>query len=299
MSRLGLAAPASKERLKARVALDGPSGAGKTWSALEWATVLADGGRVLVVDTEFGSAALYADAFEFETLRWEPPYDPQELAVTIRDAGDEYGCIVLDSLSHFWEGEGGTRDIVDAAAERARGNTFAGWKVGTPALRHLIDSILASPTHIVATMRSKMEYVLEERNGKQVPKKVGMAPVMRAGIEYEFTLVGDIDLEHRILITKSRCPIMADRMIQPGRAADAASEFKAWLDSGVEPSARPVRALDAKTEVLAACAGDRDLAGEEWSQWFDGDPRSVARADLDALLAHLAGATKEATDDLG
>ncbi len=277
MSRLAQARQATKQQLKARVALDGPSGSGKTWSSLEWATVLADGGRILVVDTEHGSAALYADHFTFETIPWAPPYSPQELADTLKDAArGGYSVVVVDSLSHFWEGEGGTLDLVDAAAQKAKGNTWAGWKTGTPALRYLIDVVLASPFHVLATMRSKTEWILEKdpRTGKEKPVRVGMAPVMRAGVEYEFTLVADLDLEHRMMITKSRCSALADQMIQPGRAGDAAETFLSWLRSGEEaptvPMPEPERSVaDAKRAVLDLCGGDRDVARRAWDQFGD------------------------------
>lgn len=281
MSRLGQARQATRRQLKARVAFDGPSGSGKTWTSLEWATVLADGGRILVIDTEHGSASLYSDVFTFEVITWAPPYDPGELADTIREAGAAgFDVIVVDSLSHFWEGEGGTLDIVDAAAQKARGNTFAGWKAGTPALRHLVDTILAAPMHVLATMRAKTEYVLEtDSKGKQAPRKVGMAPVMRAGIEYEFTLVGDLDLDHRVSITKSRCSALADVLVQPGRAGDAARQFLDWLTSGeeAEPLAMPAPAGDVaaqKRAVLDLCGGNRDLARRAWDK-FGGDLESV------------------------
>ena len=268
MSRLAQARQATRRQLKARVAFDGPSGSGKTWTSLEWATVLADGGRILVIDTEHGSASLYSDVFTFEVITWAPPYDPGELADTIRDAGgDGYAVIVVDSLSHFWEGEGGTLDIVDAAAQKARGNTFAGWKAGTPALRHLVDTILACPMHVLATMRAKTEYVLEvDSKGKQAPKKVGMAPVMRAGIEYEFTLVGDLDLDHRVSITKSRCSALADVLVQPGRAGDAARQFLDWLAAGEEAEPAPPTEREVQAAVLELCDGNRQLANQAWRE---------------------------------
>lgn len=282
---------ATRAQLKARVAFAGPTGSGKTWTALEWATVLAgDTGRIAVVDTERGSAALYADRFDFDVLAFDPPYDPGRLADILKAAETHgYAVVVVDSLSHFWEGEGGTRDIVDAAAERAKGNTFAGWKVGTPALRHLIDTMLGLDAHFLATMRSKMEYVLEtDSRGKQVPKKVGLAPVMRAGVEYEFTLVGDIDLEHRIIITKSRCDRLADELVQPGRADEAAKVFAGWLGEG-EP-------LATKAEVDALVARMNALpehTRKECKAAFVaevGSPQSLRQAQLaaaDALVARF------------
>lgn len=221
--------PAVRKGQKARVGLAGPSGSGKTWTALETATVLADGGPVLVFDTERGSASLYADYFTFEVIEWEPPYDPRELAAAITEYAPSYSVIVPDSLSHFWEAEGGTRDIADAAAARARGNTFVGWKEGTPAQNDLYAALLRAPCHIIATMRSKTEYVLEERNGKQVPRKVGMAPIQRQGIEYEFTVTADLDYEHTLLIDKTRCHPLAGRMFKLGHTAEMAETLRDWL----------------------------------------------------------------------
>ncbi len=292
---------AAKHQLKARIAFAGPTGSGKTYTALEWATILADGAPIAVVDTEHGSASLYADMFDFDVLTWAPPYDPGRLADTITAAEKAgYAVCVLDSMSHFWEGEGGTLDIADAAGQRSGGNSFAGWKVATPQLRHLIDVMLGCDMHVIGTMRSKMEYVLEEDSrGKKVPKKVGMAPVMRQGVEYEFTMCGDIDLEHRLLFTKSRCSALADVMVQPGRAADAAQTFRDWLQSGVPaaPRVQTVPVAEAKRELLAAVGGVRPAAKVLWGQAF-GDVTEVARLELDAVIANLP-ADDERDEDQG
>ena len=230
--------PASKRTAKLRLALNGPSGGGKTYTALSIATVL--GKRIAVLDTERGSASLYSDRFEFDVLELAPPFEPRFAVEAIRQAEQAgYDVVIIDSLSHFWEAEGGVLDMVDAAAERARGNSFAGWKEGTPAYRHLIDTILAADLHVICTMRSKTEWILEEgKNGKTVPKRIGMAPVMRAGIEYEFTLVGDLSLEHTIAITKSRCEMVADKVYPKHREADLANSLKTWLESGEPPAGR-------------------------------------------------------------
>ncbi len=224
---------ATKHQLKARIAIDGPSGAGKTWTSLATARVLGE--RVLLVDTERGSGALYADEFDYDYFRIDPPYHPARGEEVLRAAHEQgYDVVIIDSLSHFWDGEGGTLDIVDAAAQRSfGGNSYAGWSIGTPALRSLVDSLLGLDAHLIVTMRSKMEYVLEEgAKGTKVPRKVGMAPVMRNGVEYEFTVVGDMDLDHRMVISKSRCAALADQVIQPHHAEEMATTFKAWLNSG-------------------------------------------------------------------
>lgn len=239
--------PAVRKGQKARVALAGPSGSGKTWTALELATTLAGDQPILVLDTERGSASLYADFYKFDVIEWDPPYDPRELSKVIAELGDDYGCIVVDSLSHYWEGEGGTRDIVDAAAARSRGNSFAGWKEGTPAQNDMIAGLLNAPCHVVVTMRSKTEYVLEERNGKQVPKKIGMAPIQRAGIEYEMTVTADLDYEHTLLVDKTRCHPLAGQMFKLGHTVELGETLRDWLGT-----AEPMATHDEVAEVKAA-----------------------------------------------
>ena len=248
---------------KARVAIAGPSGSGKTWTSLETAVILAAGAPVLCIDTERGSASLYADFYEFDTIEFEPPFDPRDLADVIGDYALKYGAIVVDSLSHFWEGEGGTRDIVDAAAARAKGNSFAGWKEGTPAQNDMVAAILQAPTHIVATMRSKTEYVLEvDSRGRQVPKKVGMAPIQRAGIEYEFTVTAEMDIEHRLLIDKTRCHALSGRMFTQGHTSEMGKALAEWLSSA-EAAAPTVAAATATT------AEARDARMAEWAKALD------------------------------
>jgi dsDNA-binding SOS-regulon protein len=253
--------PAVRRGQKARLALAGPSGSGKTWTALEAATVLADGGPVLVADTERGSASLYADHFKFEVVEWTPPFDPRELAALIAEHGDGYDVIVCDSLSHFWEAEGGTRDIVDAAAARARGNSFAGWKEGTPAQNDMVNAMLNASCHIVATMRSKTEYIMEaDSRGKQVPRKIGMAPIQRAGIEYEFTVTAELDYEHTLLVDKTRCSALAGGMFKMGHTVEMAETLRDWLGS-----AEAVLSKDeVKALVLSLAADDEEKATAAW-----------------------------------
>lgn len=250
---MALFQPAVKERLRARVAIDGPTGSGKTWTALQWARILAGpDGPVGVIDTENRSAAYYAPGpdevaqrvnwweppYVFGHLPTSPPYDPRELRSLIQAAAEELGpdgVLVIDSLTHYWNGEGGTLDVVDNAS--SRGNSFTGWKEGTPAQRGMLDAIIHAPCHVIVTMRSKMEYLLveENRGGRtvQVPTKVGMAPEQRSGVEYEFTVVADMDLEHRLVVSKSRCDAIADVVAPKGRSYEPAQTFAAWLATGV------------------------------------------------------------------
>lgn len=270
---MSLFAPASREQLRARIAFDGPTGSGKTWTMLAWARTLAGPeGRIAVIDTERGSASLYSDRFTFDVLNWTGPHDPRKLAEVLRTAEEDgYDVICVDSLTHFWKGEGGVLDIVEAAGRRSGGNQFAGWQVGTPALRTLIDTMLGLDAHFLGTMRSKMEHILVENSkGKTVPQKVGMQPEMRGDIEYEFTLVLSMDLDHMTTVTKSRFEGLADQVIRPGEteAIEAAEMFLTWLREGT-PEPEPadpelVEALRSWLNSIPAEGGARTAIRERW-----------------------------------
>lgn len=231
---------ATRKGTKLRMAIQGTAGSGKTKTALRIAKGLSPEGKIALVDTEHGSAAKYAgDPVDFDHAEMEPPFHPDRFIAAIDAAASQgYDVLILDSLSHAWFGPGGLLEEVDKIAARMRtSNTFAAWKDATPIQNRLIDAIIRADMHVIATMRSKTEYVLEEqeRGGRkvQVPKKVGMAPVQRDGMEYEFDVIGDIDANHRMVITKSRYSAIADDVIEyPGESLG--ETLREWLD-GAEP----------------------------------------------------------------
>ena len=231
---------AVKYDAKLRFAVCGPSGSGKTYTLLKLATEL--GGPVALIDTERGSASKYADLFEFDVLELAS-YDPARLIEIIDHvAANGYRVLCIDSLSHFWNGKDGELDKVDRAARRMQTpNSFAAWKEVTPLHNALIDKIVSAPIHILASMRSKTEWILDrdDRTGKTVPRKVGLAPVMRDGIEYEFDVCGEMDQDNTLVITKTRCPKLAGGVFpKPGK--DLADLMKEWLGGAsverVEPT---------------------------------------------------------------
>ena len=226
---------ATKAKAKLRISIFGPSGSGKTYTSLLLAAAL--GGPVALIDTERGSASKYAgDVADFDALELTS-YEPAKYIRAIGEAAKErYPVLVIDSLSHAWSGKGGILEQKDA-----KGGRFDAWKELTPQQTDLLEAILAYPGHVIVTMRSKTEYVLdqvENRAGKMVstPRKVGLAPVQRQDLEYEFDVVLRLDADNIAHVEKTRCSALAGLSIRhPG--APLADLLTAWLSDGAAPSA--------------------------------------------------------------
>ncbi|HEX8550441.1 MAG TPA: ATP-binding protein [Abditibacteriaceae bacterium] len=223
---------ASKKSAKLRLALIGPAGAGKTYSALAVASHLE--GPVAVVDTERGSASKYSDSFEFDVLELES-HSPQTYIEAIQAAEEAgYKTLIIDSLSHAWTGKEGALSQVDRLARRSQtGNTFGAWRDVTPMHNAMVEAIVSARMNIIATMRAKTEYVQEknEKTGKTTVRKIGLAPVQRDGLEYEFDVVADLDQDNNCIIGKTRCPALAGQVF-PKAGRDLARQLNAWLSDG-------------------------------------------------------------------
>lgn len=246
-SRLALASEAVRPHLKARLMLSGPSGAGKTWSLLEIARyIVGPKGTILLIDTERDSALTYADSFAFTHLPWDAPFDPRDLATTLLEAGGSYDATIIDSLSHFWTGSGGTLDIADGK--------FGGWKVARPAQTDLVDAILATTNHVLVGVRSKMDYAQEVGdNGRQKVVRLGLDPVQDGTLVYEMNVAAEMDMEHRLSVSKSRAEAVAvGRTYAPGHAMDFASDYGDWLKGGVQIEVPTPEALMALIAALPA-----------------------------------------------
>lgn len=225
---------AQRMRAKARVGISGPSGSGKTYSALLFAYgLVGDWEKICVIDSEVGSSNNYAHLGEFNVLELSAPFSPDRYIEAIKaaeSAGME--AIVIDSVSHEWDGKGGCLEINDHLAQtKYKGNTWAAWSETTPRHQKFIEAIVGSKAHIIATSRSKTETTLVD--GK--PKKVGTKDIQRDGFEYEMTLMFHIDRDsHFAMAVKDRTSLFIDRdpfklSIQTGE------EFRKWLETGIDP----------------------------------------------------------------
>lgn len=234
---------ATRKKNKLRLAIAGPSGVGKTYTSL---TVGKHFGKIAYIDTEHRSASRYAGLVaDFDVLEFEPPFHPDRLIYAINEAEKAgYDVVIVDSLSHFWAGQGGILEIVDevAAKNRARGNynNFTAWKDGTKIFNDMVEKIIRCQIHIICCMRSKAEYLqTEDSKGKKKIEKVGTAPIQRDGLEYEFDLVLDMDVHHNAVISKSRVlPPLPDVMRAPGD--ELAKRLLEWTETGVAVAKEPL-----------------------------------------------------------
>lgn len=234
---------AKRQQVFLRMMLLGISGAGKTYSALGIARGLAgDQGRIAVLDSERGSSRLYSDTFGFEVAeipdieipklaRPEGRYAPERYIAGIKAAeAAGYSVLVIDSLTHAWNGEGGVMEIVDHFGQgKFKGNAFAAWSIATPIWRQLLDTMISARLHIIVTGRSKTEWLeVEAKSGKKNFERVGTKAELREGAEFEFDLVGELDLEHYFRVIKTRYSVLNGEVIpRPGQAFGA--KLHAWL----------------------------------------------------------------------
>lgn len=264
---------ATRKKARLRLALTGPSGSGKTMAALMIAKGL--GGRVAVLDTEHGSASLYADPItlpngvrfeppEFDALELTAPYSPERYIEAIKAAqAAGYDTLVIDSLTHEWSGSGGCLEINDTvAAAKFRGNSWSAWNETTPRHRAFIDAMLQSSMHIIATGRSKTETAQTEgANGRKQVVKLGMKTEQRDGIEYEFTVVLDlIHAGHYANASKDRTGLFAGGEPAP-IDADTGARLLAWLETGAEgPDVKAILAAIASAQNVESLRGHYEAA---------------------------------------
>jgi hypothetical protein len=244
---------AVKQNLKARIALLAPTGGGKTYSGLKFLFSLVKLGmakKVGVIDTEHGSASKYVGEFPpFRVIELVDDFGPEVYIEALQLLADD-GCdaVLIDSLTHAWAGKGGSLELKDKFGRQKGFNDYTAWGPVTAMQNRLIESMLSYPGHLVTTMRLKMEHVIEKDpvTGKNVVRKVGLQPVQRDGLEYEFDVVGDLDQDHNFSVSKTRCSSLDGYAVnKPGE--EVIRKLKGWLESGeaaaarVKPVAPPAR----------------------------------------------------------
>ncbi|MEI7508013.1 MAG: AAA family ATPase [Flavobacterium sp.] len=219
----------NRNQARIRIALQGVSGSGKSYSSLLLAYgICQDWHKIAIIDSENGSANLYSHLGEYNVLNLTAPYSTERYIEAI-DVCEKAGMdvIIIDSLSHNWEGNGG---ILDVHANMA-GNSFTNWSKLTPKMNTLVQKILTSSCHIISTIRSKQDYVITENNGKSVPQKTGLKGIVREGTDYDYTIVMELDIYNNASCTKDRTQLFNSRI--PFKIDESVGKkIKNWCKDG-------------------------------------------------------------------
>lgn len=245
-----------RKRAKIKMALQGSAGSGKTYSSLLLAKGLTNDNlsKVAIIDTENGSADLYAHLGNYNVLGLKPPYTPEKYiqAIEVCERA-EMEVIIIDSISQCWD------ELLDFHSKLA-GNSFANWAKITPRQKAFVDKILQADAHLIATMRTKQDYVLNQIDGKYIPEKVGLKAIQRDGVDYEFTLVFDIDIKHFATSSKDRTNLFSGK---PEFKINQATGKKIleWCNSGTN--------LQEARSAIKVCKDMESLKGlyNQYSQW--------------------------------
>jgi len=272
---------AMRKQAKIKLALQGPSGSGKTMSALLLASGITDYSKIAVICAENNSAHLYAHLGDYNVLSLSQPFSPEryiEAIETCENAGME--VIIVDTISAEWESQGGILDI----HSNMPGNSFTSWNRISPRHNAFIQKMLQSPAHIIATIRTKQDYVLNEKNGKMIPEKVGLKGVVRDNTDYEFTIVFDLDIKHNATASKDRTMLFMDKppyVITPKHG----ERILKWCNAGAS-----LEEVKSKIEKSASIVELRDIlkAYPEYRNTIE--PLAIKRKE--SINAEIINATK-------
>ena len=241
---------ATRKRAKMRLSIQGPSGSGKSYGALLVAYGLCnDWSKIAVIDTECSSAELYAHLGEYNTLQLSAPFNPEKFIEAIALCEREHmEVIIIDSTSHCWDGVGGILDI----HSKIPGNSFTAWSLVTPRHNAFIQSILNCSCHIITTVRTKQDYVLNDRNGKQVPEKVGLKAIQKDGFEYDSTISFEVNMYHKASVSKDRTELFVNQH-EIILNVEVGQRLKNWCEQGA------VVTVDEVTTRIGDCKSIQEL----------------------------------------
>lgn len=276
---------AKKEKIYLKVLLAGASGSGKSYSALKLATGIANkvGGRIAAIDTEAGRIRYYANEFDFDDLQLEEPYTPEKYIDAINQAVDGgYSVLIIDSITHEWN------YIIDQVDKIPGSNSYTKWAKLTPRHNKFTEKIIQSPINIIATVRGKDAYVLEQdKNGKQIPKKVGLGYTQRDGLEYEYTVTFNIDQTNHVSTAQKDNTHLFENRYEMLTEKDGEALYD-WANSGEEPAFNATRAQQEIIELATALGGSKNEKVKEATIDILGVANPKACNDESKLKASLA-----------
>lgn len=229
------------------IALWGPSNCGKTFTALHIARgLVGPQGKIGMVDTENGRALFYSDvAGGFDHIDLQPPFNPERYTAALEtfEQVPGYGCIIVDSASHAWEGEGGVLEIADKTA----GHGLQKWKAPKTSYRRMVNSLLRANCHVIFCLRVK-DGVKQTGSGSSAKiEQVGAQPIFGKGFISEMTISALLGPDHcpvfpgdsasikcDPLIPSIKAPEALKEIFQPGQplGVDAGKRIAAWTSGG-------------------------------------------------------------------
>lgn len=262
---------ARREKMKAAIAFIGGSGSGKTLGMLLIAYGMMKEAypdleeekifqKIGVVDTEHKRSQIYADMtiadiriHPFYHIDLQAPYSQQrydEAIVTLKKAGCD--VVIVDSLSHAWEGTGGFLDI-----QQQNGGNFQAWAKVKPHIQAFIKSLTENDVHVLSSMRTKQDYQVERgETGKLEIKKLGLKPIQKDDLEYEFLIVWQLDQDHIARTTKDNSGMFEN---QPSKITpEFGSKLYKWLEKGVDVKAEELAKKNALVDEIKKLRSDHE-----------------------------------------
>lgn len=282
---------AERQQSKIRVGVSGPSGSGKTLGALKLAKGLVGSwDKIVVIDSENKSADLYSHLGEYSVLPISAPYSPEKYTEAIQMC-EKHGfeVIIIDSGTHEWDGKGGCLEINERLAQaKYKGNTWAAWAETTPRHQKFIDAMIQSPAHVICTLRSKVETAMDSDTKKV--KKVGVKAITREGVDYEFTIMFELDRDgHYATASKDRTGMFSES--DPFQINEAVGNtIQAWCNSGKPPIKDPYPKPEPKTETKASQESKKENKPKQ-------EPAFDADSDYAGLVQYLVKVQMDSIPD--
>lgn len=287
---------ASKEQAKARWVIEGPAGSGKTFTALSVATGLGD--KTILVDTVRRQSLVFADRFDFDVIHMSENFHPERL-IEVLAVCAPYDTTIIDTASSFWSGPSGMLDQVNRLSDGRPGSSFSnGWKEMRPVETKMVDALLAHPGHLIVTLRVKTDYQMQQGpDGKWGPRKIGLKPEQREGLDYEMGIVSTLNMEHTLTFTKSPYVGFDGRVVERP-THELGREYRLWLDDGKEPVTvwqLRDRVLDAKTSDELRILRQEAMYLNKWNAAVTdeyGDPSTLG-AIMERLVREMVRTEKQ------
>lgn len=272
---------AKREKIWVKALLAGPSGSGKSYTALRLATGMARkaGSRIAVVDTENGRIRYYANEFDFDDMQLEEPYSPEKYIEAIDMAVDAgYKVLIIDGTSNEWA-------YCNDVHDKMPGNSYTNWAKITPRHNAFMEKILQSPIHVIATVRGKDTYILEDKNGKQVPKKAGVGYQARTDTEYNYTVTFNLAQDSHVADATKDNTHMFEGRYEVLTEKDG-ERLYAWANDGETAAPKPVK-TETVTDAnnITTVIGDIDTLVKKLSA--DG----VAKQEIIDVIREITGGT--------